>query len=247
MVAMLSCAGTMDQLGLRHTRVWGDIQDPKVLARVMTYVQAAGAVAKLRGETYGLFGGRPLGMYTAVANLDQWQIAVRRGRGARRAVRHRALPRRRWTRRAWRPRCAGWSGTSAQIRYDGKALTPEKLKRQIRSYHAVRQLMVEKELDFVGFKAHGDLTEYFATMDVAEAFLNDPYDWEGPHEPIVAATEADMDGALTMEIFKHLSGADLALRRHPALRRGGRRLVLRQLRYARHLLRRPVARPGRRT
>jgi len=36
--------------------------------------------------------------------------------------------------------------------------------------------------------------------------LNDPYDWDGPHEPIVAATEADMDGALTMQIFKHLTG-----------------------------------------
>jgi hypothetical protein len=35
--------------------------------------------------------------------------------------------------------------------------------------------------------------------------LNDPYDWNGPKEPIVAATEADMDGALTMEILKHIS------------------------------------------
>ena len=42
-------------------------------------------------------------------------------------------------------------------------------------------------------------------MDIAEAFLNDPYDWEGPHEPIVASTEADMDGALTMEFLKHVS------------------------------------------
>ena len=42
--------------------------------------------------------------------------------------------------------------------------------------------------------------------DVAEAFLNDPYDWDGPHEPIVAATESDMDGALTMQIFKLLTG-----------------------------------------
>ncbi len=61
-------------------------------------------------------------------------------------------------------------------------------------------------LDFVGFKAHGDLTDYYATMDVAEAFLNDPYDWDGPHTPIVAATEADMDGALTMQFFKLLTG-----------------------------------------
>ena len=43
-------------------------------------------------------------------------------------------------------------------------------------------------------------------MDVAEAFLNDPYDWDGPHEPIIASTEADMDGALTMQIFRHMSG-----------------------------------------
>jgi L-fucose isomerase len=205
MVAMLSTAGTMDQLGLRHTRVWGDIQDPAVLARVMSYVRAAGAVSKLRGETYGLFGGRPLGMYTAVANLDQWrslfgvdvehveQYDIVRASETVDGARVEAALR-------WLEAHVG------QIRYDGKALTPDKLRRQIRSYHAVRQLMVEKELDFVGFKAHGDLTEYFATMDVTEAFLNDPYDWEGPHEPIVAATEADMDGALTMEIFKHLSG-----------------------------------------
>lgn len=51
-------------------------------------------------------------------------------------------------------------------------------------------------------KTHGDLTDRYVTMDVAEAFLNDPYDFDGPHEPIVAATEADMDGALTMQIFK---------------------------------------------
>ena len=35
MVAMLSSAGTMDQLGLTYTRVWGDIQDPATLAKVM--------------------------------------------------------------------------------------------------------------------------------------------------------------------------------------------------------------------
>ena len=58
----------------------------------------------------------------------------------------------------------------------------------------------------MGTKAHGDLTDWFVTMDVAEAFLNDPYDWEGDHEPIVASTEADMDGALTMQIMKHITG-----------------------------------------
>jgi L-fucose isomerase len=43
-------------------------------------------------------------------------------------------------------------------------------------------------------------------MDLTEAFLNDPYDWDGPKAPVVCATEADMDGALTMQILKELSG-----------------------------------------
>ncbi len=73
MVAMLSSAGMMDQLGLTYTRIWGDINEPSTLAKTMKYIRAAGALSHLRGETYGLFGGRPLGMYTAVANLDQWQ------------------------------------------------------------------------------------------------------------------------------------------------------------------------------
>ncbi len=51
------------------------------------------------------------------------------------------------------------------------------------------------------------MTNNYATMDVVEAFLNDPYDWHGMKDPIVAATETDMDGALTMEIFKHIAQA----------------------------------------
>jgi L-fucose/D-arabinose isomerase len=70
----------------------------------------------------------------------------------------------------------------------------------------MRELIEEWGLDFSGIKGQPELTNHFVTTNVAEAFLNDPYDWEGPHEPIVAATEADMDGALTMEILKQLSG-----------------------------------------
>jgi L-fucose isomerase len=205
MVAMLSVAGTMDQIGLPYARVWGDIVDKTVLKRVMSFIRAASAVQRLKGQTYGLFGGRPLGMYTAVANLDQWRAMfgvdvehveqydiVRYSEGVDAERVDYGFN--------WLEKYVG------RIAYDGNVLTPEKLKLQIRSYHAVRNIMSERQLDFVGFKSHGDLTDWFVTMDVAEAFLNDPYDWEGPHEPIVASTEADMDGALTMQILKHISG-----------------------------------------
>ena len=66
----------------------------------------------------------------------------------------------------------------------------------------MRELIDEWHLDFTGIKGQPELTQYFATMDT---FLNDPYDWNGPKEPHVCATEADMDGALTMQILKHIA------------------------------------------
>ncbi len=73
MVGMLAAAGTMDQLGRPYGRIWGSIGDPKVFEKVDSFLHAASAISRLRGMTFGNFGGRPLGMYTAVANLDQWQ------------------------------------------------------------------------------------------------------------------------------------------------------------------------------
>ncbi len=205
MVGMLAAAGTMDQVGHPYTRVWGDIADPAVLAKVMSYLRAAAALKRLRGQTYGVFGGRPLGMYTAVANLDQWNAMF--GLDIEHVEQYdimRLSPevddRKVVNARQWLEARVG------NIAYDGKALTPEKLELQIRSYYAVRRIMEERFLDFVGFKSHGDLTDHFVTMDITEAFLNDPYDWDGPKETTVAATEADMDAALTMQIFKHLTG-----------------------------------------
>lgn len=206
MVGMLAASGSLEQLGIKHTRIWGDVSDYKVLGSIVSYIKAAVAVRRLRGLTFGNFGGRPLGMYTAVANPEQWQRLfgidvenieqediVRAGNAVSDDKVNSAL---KWL----EDRCS-------EVKYNGKNLTPEKLKLQIRSYYGLRNIIDRRGLDFIGIKAHGDVTENYVTMDVAEAFLNDPYDMDGPHEPIVAATEADMDGALTMQIFKHLSGS----------------------------------------
>ncbi|HIP99922.1 TPA: fucose isomerase [Candidatus Bipolaricaulota bacterium] len=206
MVGMLASAGALDQIGALHGRLFGDIRDGAVLSKVLAFIRAASAINRLQGETFGLFGGRPMGMYTAVANPDQWmslfgvdvehidqsEIVRRAGEAPEEEVE------------------AAFSWLSVKvgkIRYDGRQLTPEKLKLQIASYIAVREMVREMHLDFLGIKAQPELTDHFVTMDLTEAFLNDPYDWNGPKEPSVAATEADMDGALTMEILKHITGA----------------------------------------
>jgi len=204
LVAMLAGAGALDQLGVPFSRAWGEIENEEVYAEVARFCKGAAVVDALRGTTYGLIGGRPMGMYTTVANtddwmrrfgvdiehIDQWEI-VRRGDEIDAA---RAKAGREWL-ESW-----------GNVAYDGKRLTPELLERQVRSYHAVRELIDEWDLAFCGIKGQPELTNNYCTMDVAEAFMNDPYDWEGPKAPIVCATEADGDGALTMQILKQVAG-----------------------------------------
>ncbi len=203
MVGMLAAAGALDQTGRRYGRAWGEISEPEVADRVLAWIAAGSAQSGLRGTTFGRIGGRPMGMYTAVADpaqwmskfgvdveeIDQWEV-VRRS--------ELVSPDRARAGRTWLEQHA------AEVRYDGRQLTPELLERQVRSYHAVREIIDEWHLAFSGIKGQPELTTHFATMDVTEAFLNDPYDWEGPKETHVCATEADMDGALTMQILKHL-------------------------------------------
>ncbi len=205
MVAVLAAAGALDQIAVPYVRVFGEIEDPDVSSRVETFVRAASAAKRLRGETYGLFGGRSIGINTAVSNTDQWaeQFGIDVEHIDQWEIVRRAEtvpPARRRKAREWLERHV------AKVHYDGQQLTPEKLELQIASYYATREIIDDRGLDFLGIKAQPELTEHFATMDITEAFLNDPYDWDGPHAPIVCATEADMDAALTMEIFKHLSG-----------------------------------------
>src|SRR3954469_10690981 len=203
MVGMLAAAGALEQIGRRPARAWGEAGDPAVAARLDTFARAAAAVRGLQGATFGRIGGRPMGMYTAVANPDQW-IAhfgvdveeIDQWELVRRSVEidaGRVTAAREWLER-----------NSAGVHYDGRQLTPELLERQIRSYYVMRELIDERRIDFSGIKGQPELTDNFATMDVTEAFLNDPYDFDGPKETHVCATEADMDGALSMQLLRGL-------------------------------------------
>ncbi|MBB4684328.1 L-fucose/L-arabinose isomerase family protein [Amycolatopsis jiangsuensis] len=207
LVGMLAAGGALDQIGRAHTRLWGAADDATLLAEVGAHARAAAAVASLRGSTFGRFGGRPMGMNTAVANTDQWirkfgvdveeidqYELVRRAEAADPGLAAEAGQGREWLER------------HATVHYDGDRLTPELLERQLRLYLAVRDVAAERHLDFSGIKAQPELTEHFATADVAEALLNDPYDWNGAKAVHVTATEADMDGALTMQLLHRITG-----------------------------------------
>jgi len=205
-VGLLATDGALRQAGVRTHRIVGDPGDPDTRRAVRTWIRAAQALTLIRTEVYGLYGGHSMGMETGFFHLvptikslgttayqiDQLWVVERMKQVDGAEVR---------AGREWLESLLG-----DRLRYDGGMLTPERLETQLRLYLAVSELNRENGFAYCGIKGQRELTEHVCTADVAEMLLNDPYDWRGPKEPTVCATEADADGAITMQLLKYISG-----------------------------------------
>jgi L-fucose isomerase len=205
-VGLLATDGALRQVGIRTHRIIGDIEDPDTRAKVIDWVRAAQAYTVIRNEVYGMYGGHSMGMETGyfhlvpiiktfgvtVRQIDQLLLVKKMEEVDEREV-EKGLK--------WFEELLG-----DRIRYDGKMLTRETLKTQIRLYLAMRMVNEEKGFDFCGLKGQRELTEYVCIGDVAEMLMNDPYDWNGFKEPTICATEADSLAAVTMQLLKYISG-----------------------------------------
>ncbi len=210
LVGMLANAGSLAQAGIRFTKTFGDLTDPHVYDGLRVQLVAIAAARRLKGLTYCLIGGRSLGIDTTVIDPAQWMRQfgidvdhvdqfelIRRAEGQARTRIDTALS---YLKRTVKK--IHWTAPDAPFR-----LTEDLLRKQLGLYYAAIDLISEFHYDFLGIKGQRELTEHYATADVAEAFLNDPYGPDGsPKPPIVCATEADSDAALTMQVFKHLTG-----------------------------------------
>jgi L-fucose isomerase len=206
-VGLLASDGALRQAGVRTHRIVGDIDDPQVHQQVFDWIRAAEALTTIRNEVFGMYGGHSMGMETGFFHLvptlkafgctarqvDQLLLVHYMQNEVDEAEVEKGLK--------WFEEMLG-----DRLKYDGEILTPETLKTQLRLYLAVNMVNKEKGFDFCGIKAQRELTELVCLADVAEMLLNDPYDWNGTKEPVVCATEADAYAALTMQLFKYISG-----------------------------------------
>ncbi len=206
-VGLLATDGALRQTGVRTHRIVGDMDDAEVQDEVVDWLRAAQAVTTVRNEVYGLYGGHSMGMETGYWHLtsmlkclgvtarqiDQlWLLKVMENEVDEAEV-DKGL--------AW---LEGMLGD--RILYDGKMLTPETLKTQLRLYCALNLVNQDKGFDFCGLKGQRELTEHVCLGDVPEMLMNDPYDWNGPKESVVCSTEADANAAVTMQLLKYITG-----------------------------------------
>ena len=205
-VGLLATDGALRQTGIKTHRIVGEIDSEKTKKDVFDWIKASLAVTTIKNEVFGCYGGHSMGMETGyfhltptlkslgttVRQIDQlWLIEAMKN------VEEKAVNK-------------GFEWFSEllgdRIKYDGKMLTPETLKTQIRLFLAMEMVNKEKGFDFCGLKGQRELTEYVCLGDIPEMLMNDPYDWRGPKESTVCATEADAYAAVTMQLLKYITG-----------------------------------------
>jgi len=172
LVGLLTVGGAFAQLEIPHVRIWNNIEESGVLARVLAFVRAASAVRRLRGQVYGLLGGRSMGLYSAAPAPNLWvryfgvdTDHVDQGEIVRRADAVRA-----------ERVAAGIAWLSEQtggIHYDDDQLTPSRLERQVRAYLATKDIVADYGWDFLGIKCHYEMSEYYAVQCMTASLLNE--------------------------------------------------------------------------
>ena len=206
-VGVLGAGGALDQVGIPHTRVI-DHQDPANRRKVLAFGRAAGALEALRGQTLGLFGGRSLGILTAVADPAQWQrlFGVDIEYVDQLEIKQLAetLPA-----EAVQQQANWLASRLGGIQFQG-AFTSQAYERQVRSYLATRELAERMGCDFVGVKCQPELSDGYVTQCVAHLLFNGNLDAGGDKPLRVHACESDADGALTMQILHLISGGEPA-------------------------------------
>ena len=205
-VGLLATDGALRQAGIRTHRIVGDVDDPETVADVIDWLRASQAVTTMRNEVFGIYGGHSMGMETGFFHLiPTVKTLGTTGRQVDQLLLTKVMetvdPQEVDRGIEWFESLLG-----DRLLYDDYMLTRETLATQIRLYLAVRQVNEEKGFDFCGIKGQREMSEYVCIADVAEMLLNDPYDWNGPKEPTVCATEADANAAITMQMLKYVSG-----------------------------------------
>jgi L-fucose isomerase len=203
-VGLLGTGGTLSQMGYAHMRLREDFNE--VLAeKVMPFLHATAAKARLRGKIFGLFGGRSLGIDTGTFDPMQWKKLF--GADTEHIDQLEIIRRAELVPEADTKKMMTWlTSTAGKVAYNDDKFTPEKLAFQVRCYLATMEIIGEMELDFVAIKCMPDLTTHFVPQCISAALLPGPYDHNGLRDPIMMACEADGDAALTMEILKEISG-----------------------------------------
>jgi L-fucose isomerase len=197
--------GALAEVGIDAPLVHGNFDDQTAIDQILALAKVRSAYTRLRGMTYGVCGGRSLGMYTAHIDATEWRTqfgievdAFDQAGLVTEALRipdERALPYVSWIKENF-----------GQIK-----VKDEVLEAQARLYLAVKDIIAFRGYDFVSLRCLPEMPTAYTTFCLAHALLNDASDAEGEKPRVICACEADNNGALTMMMMHLISGGAVAM------------------------------------
>jgi len=212
-VAFLAVGGAFSQVGIPHLRILDNFDGDDALdlrSRALPFFKAASVRARLWGASFGLFGGRALGMDTGTIDPIQWKQMF--GIDVEQFDQLEIIRRAPLIARERVDNMIAWlENNTAGIEYDDAGLTRAKLEFQVRCYLATKDIVEEAHLDFIAVKCMPDLATHYVPQCISAAFFPGPYDAEGLKKPLMMACESDADGALTMQMLHEISGGGSVL------------------------------------
>ncbi|NPV54149.1 MAG: hypothetical protein HPY71_11590 [Firmicutes bacterium] len=191
--------GAMAELGCHAHLVYGLFDDDETRKKVKCLLNAACAAKGLRGQVLGVGGGRSMGMVTAVC--DPNEVRVKFGTEIDSFEQMEVIDRAEAIDNSRAFSFLQWMKDTF-----GKLVASEDvIIKQIKLYLALKELSAEKGYDFIAVKCLPELPRLYTTFCLAHAIMGDAEDDQGPKERFIFACEADLNGALTMQILKMLA------------------------------------------
>jgi len=180
-----------------------------VAVRDQDVARARAAVERLAGSIYGAIGPRSMEMWNKISEADFLKHfgIVREGfDGLRLLKMAEKVPD---SKAAAAFDFLSRKGMAFRLGDDpSRFLTKEMVLFQMKVYHALLELKNRFGLDFLGVQDQLDWIENCPATDLTLGILNNRLRPDGDGETVVASTEADDGGALTMQVLKLLSGGE---------------------------------------
>ena len=190
-VGGLVLKAALNEIGIKHRFVYGAAEDPKSLARIASYCQAAAVKNRINMTTMGAFGGRGMGQTCGVADPSQWMKTFGIDID---------------TRDTTELLNAAKAVTEAEIEDVYKLIgerfaeLPEKndvAERSIRLYVALKKLMAKNGFDYYTIQSFPGLADDYTASCFAQSMMLD--------DGVPTSTLSDFNTALTSILMTYLS------------------------------------------
>ncbi|MHB1347491.1 MAG: L-fucose/L-arabinose isomerase family protein [Candidatus Humimicrobiaceae bacterium] len=193
--------GALDEVGVTNYLVYGKFDDERVLQELGTTINGIAGATKLRGMIYGEGGSRCMGMYTARIDPSEWMSKF--GVDVDGFEQVKVLEKAENISDEEAIKFLDWM----KLEFGGVEAKEKVMLAQIKLYMALREIIKEKNYDFISVKCLPELPSCHTTFCIAHTLLNDSAnDGFGDKKSFVVACEADSNGALTMQILNNITG-----------------------------------------